>query len=127
MGDVVQWEVVEVCRREDGQQGCILFSFVLIAKLFAISTIPTVVLSVVSVKVRRTCREMATRKASPAILLLCHLASGVVISSRIGVAMSPAPRIVAISVALLFLVFVIIVIVVFIVIVVCITEGPVER
>jgi hypothetical protein len=75
MGDVVQWEVVEMCRREDGQQGCILFIFVLVARLFAVSIIPTVVLSVVSVKVGRTCREMATRKASPAILLLCYLAS----------------------------------------------------
>jgi hypothetical protein len=101
---------------------------VLIAQLFVIDTISCVVLSVIPVEVGWTCREMATWKVSPAILLLCYLASGVVISLCMVVSISPAPGIVAMSVVPLFLVFVVVVVViVLVVIVVGIAEWAVVR
>jgi hypothetical protein len=110
-----------MCRRENGQERCIL-SLILVTELFAVPAVSVVVSSRVSVKVGRTCAEMASWELSPAAILLCYLASGMFVPTRIVGAVPTTSGAGAMRVILLFFFFFIAVVLVIVVVIIGVTE-----
>jgi hypothetical protein len=115
-----------MCRRENGQEWCILF-LILVTKLFAVPIVSVVVASRIPVKVGRTGAEMASWKLSPVVILLCYLASRMFIPTRIVGAVPTTSSARAMCVILLFFIVVVLVVIVIVVIIISVTEWAMGR